>query len=165
MVVVEEYLGGRFLLQTMFLTSFVPQLMAVSLDKRCLNAIHHYTAFIRQNCQNLRDDFFQTAAVTTDEDGIGAGERRDVGLEKIADVDVDARGTEATGVLLDDGLALRSDLETAYLQMRELQTGLDGDAARAETDVPEHLSGSQFEGLEGQQADGHLGNHLLAAVE
>ena len=115
--------------------------------------------------QYLRDDFFQTAAVTADEDGIGAGERCDVGLEKIADVDVDARGTEATGVLLDDGLALRSDLETAYLQMRELQTGLDGDAARAETDVPEHLSGSQIEGLEGQQADGHLGNHLLAAVE
>jgi hypothetical protein len=47
MVFVEDNLGGWLLLQTEFLTGFVPQLMAVSLDKRCLDAIHHYTTVIQ----------------------------------------------------------------------------------------------------------------------
>ena len=55
-------------------------------------------------------------------------------------MDVDAWGTKLAGVFLDDGLALRTDLESADLQMRELQTGFDRDAACAETDVPEDAS-------------------------
>ena len=64
-------------------------------------------------------------------------------------MDVDAWGTKATGVFLDDGLALRADLESADLQMGELQTGLNRDAASAETDVPEDASFRQVECLKG----------------
>ena len=80
-------------------------------------------------------------------------------------MDVDAWGSKATGVLLDDGLALRTDLEGTDREMRELQAGLDGYAACAEADVPKDMSHGQFEGLERQQTDGHLGDHFLTTIE
>ena len=80
-------------------------------------------------------------------------------------MDVDAWGTEAAGVFVDDGLALGAYFEGVDFEMGEQQTGLDGDAARAEADVPEDVTAGQVEVLEGEQADGHLGDHLLAAVE
>ena len=111
--------------------------MAVGLDKRGLDAIHYDTTLFRQYGQHLRHDFLQMASMTADEDGVRTGEGREVCLQEIADMDVDARGTKTTGILLDDGLALRTDLECADLEMRELQTGFDRDAACAESDVPE----------------------------
>ena len=78
---------------------------------------------------------------------------------------VDAWCTKTADVLSDDSFALRSYLETANMKMRELQTGLNGDAARAEADVPQHMTARQVESLQRQQSDGHLRNHLLATVE
>ena len=69
--------------------------------------------------------------MTADEDGVRTGEGREVCLQEIADMDVDARSTKTTGILLDDGLALRTDLKSADLEMRELQTGFDRDAGRS----------------------------------
>ena len=103
--------------------------------------------------------------MTSDEDGIRTRECGDVRFEEVADMDVDAWGPKATGILLDDGLALRADLEGTYLKMRELQTGLDGYAACAEADVPKDTSLGKFKGLEREQTDGHLGDHLLTTVE
>ena len=80
-------------------------------------------------------------------------------------MDVDAWGSEATSVLLDDRLALRTDLKGLDLKMWELQTRLDRYAARAEANVPKHLSIGKVESLERQQTDGHLGDHLFSAVE
>ena len=77
--------------------------------------------------------------MSADKDRIRTRERRDVCFEKVANMDIDAWCTETTGILLDDGLALRTDLEGFDMQMRELQTSLDGDAARAETDIPEDM--------------------------
>ena len=70
--------------------------------------------------------------MTSDEDGIRMGKSRNISLEEIADMDVDAWGTKLTSVFLDDGLALRTDLEGFDLEMRELQTSFDRDAACAE---------------------------------
>ena len=47
MILVEDDSGGEFLLQTESLTDFVPKLMAVCLDKRCLDAVHDDTAVLR----------------------------------------------------------------------------------------------------------------------
>ena len=53
---------------------------------------------------------------------------------------VDAWGSKPMGVLMDDSLALRTDLKGFDMQMGELQTGFNGDAARTETDIPKHMS-------------------------
>ena len=92
-------------------------------------------------------------------------EGRYVCFEEIADMHVNAWGTEPTGILLDDGFALRTDFEGFYLQMRKLQTGLDGHAARTKTDIPEHLPLRQVKRLKRQQSDRHLGNHLFAPIK
>ena len=60
---------------------------------------------------------------------------RDVRLEEIADVYFDARGSEFAGILVDDGLALRTDLKSFDMQMGKLQTGLNGNASCAESNV------------------------------
>ena len=104
-------------------------------------------------------------SVSSDEYGIWARNGCDVRLEEVADVDVDAWGSKLAGILMDDGLALRADFEGADGEMRELQTGLDRDAACAEANVPENVTERQVEGLKRQQADGHLGDHLLTTVE
>ena len=80
-------------------------------------------------------------------------------------MDVDAWGSKTTGILLDDGLALRTNLEGADCEMRKLQAGFDGYTACTEADVPEDMSLGKFEGLQCEQANRHLGNHLLTAVE
>ena len=103
--------------------------------------------------------------MTSDEDGIRAREGGDIRFEEVADMDVDAWSSKATGILLDDVLTLRTDLEGTDLKMRELQTSLDGYAACAEADIPKNMSLGKFEGLECQQTDGHLGDHLLTTVE
>ena len=80
-------------------------------------------------------------------------------------MDVDAWGSKATGVLMDDSLALWTDLECTDLKMWELQTSLYRYAARTEANVPENVSLGQIEGLKRQQTDGHLGDHLLTTVK
>ena len=80
-------------------------------------------------------------------------------------MDVDAWGTKLARIFLDDGLAFWTNFEGFDLQMGELQTSLNRDAACAETDVPEHMFTRQFSCLKRQQTDGHLGNHLLTSVE
>ena len=52
---------------------------------------------------------------------------------------VDAWGSKPVGVLMDDGLTLRTDLKGLNMQMGELQTSLDADATRTETDIPKHM--------------------------
>jgi hypothetical protein len=91
--------------------------------------------------------------MAADEDGIGRG--GDCGTAavygtEVADAEGDAGGAEAAGVLLDDGFAFRAYLESHDLEVGELQSGLDGDAARAGSDVPKHVATGQVEGLEGQ---------------
>ena len=79
--------------------------------------------------------------MTSDEDGIRTREGCDVRFKEVADMDVDAWSSKATGILLDDVLTLRTDLEGTDLKMRELQTSLDGYAACAEADIPKkHVS-------------------------
>ena len=80
-------------------------------------------------------------------------------------MDIDAWGTKATSIFLDDGFALRTDLECLDLQMGELQASLNADATSTETDIPEDTALGEFEGLKCQQTDRHLGDHLLATIE
>ena len=49
--------------------------------------------------------------MTSDEYGIWARNGCDVRFEEIAYMDVDAWGTKLAGILMDDGLTLRADLE------------------------------------------------------
>ena len=63
---------------------------------------------------------------------------------------VDAWGTVAAGVLMDDGLTLGAYLEGFDVQVGKLQSGFDADAARAEADVPKDVAVRQVEGLERQ---------------
>ena len=78
------------------------------------------------------------ATVATDEDGIGRGDCDTIAvyLAEVADVDDDAGSAEAASVLMDDGLALRADLEGFDMKVGEVEAGLYRDAARAEADVP-----------------------------
>ena len=78
---------------------------------------------------------------------------------------VNAWGAKAAGIFMNDSFAFGTDFESFNLQMRKQQTGLDRDAARAGTDVPQGVATTQVERLKGQQTDGHLGYHLLATVE
>ena len=103
--------------------------------------------------------------MAADEDGIGARQVFDIGLEEVPDVDVDARCAKAAAVLLHQCLALGPDLKGLDIQMRELQARLDGHAARAETDVPQDALLRQLQGLHGHQAYRSLGDHLLPAVK
>lgn len=103
--------------------------------------------------------------MSANEYGIRTGEDCDIRFEEITDVDVDAWGSEAMGVFLDDGLTFWTDLEGFDVQMRELQTDLDGNAAGTEADVPKDMMTGKVEGLKCQQTNGHLGNHFLAAIK
>ena len=78
---------------------------------------------------------------------------------------VDAWGSKAAGIFMDDGLTLRTDLKGLNMQMRELQTSFDADAARTEANIPKHVSFGKIECLECQQTDGHFRNHLLTTVK
>ena len=80
-------------------------------------------------------------------------------------MDVDAGRTKAAGIFMDDSLTLRTNLESLYLKMWELQARLDRDATRAEANVPENATLRQVESLKCQEPDGHLGDHLLATVK
>jgi hypothetical protein len=51
------------------------------------------------------------------------------------------------------------------MKVGELQTCLDADTARAEANVPKHMTARQVKGLQGEQADGHLRYHLLTAIQ
>jgi hypothetical protein len=103
--------------------------------------------------------------MTSDENSIRTRDRGDIRFEEVTDMYVDAWGTEATGILMDDGLTLRSNLEGFDMQMRELQTGFYRDTACAKADVPKDMTTGEIEGLKCQQTDGHLGDHLRAAIE
>lgn len=112
--------------------------MAVGSDFGGNNAVHYDDAVGSQHCQYLLHDLFEVPAVTADEYGVGRSVCCDLvaTYTKITDMEADAWSTEAAGVLLNDSLALRANLEGFYLEMRELQAGLDADTTRAGTDVP-----------------------------
>ena len=78
--------------------------------------------------------------MSSDKDGIWTRERGDVCFKEITNVDIDAWGSEATGVFVYNGLALRTDLKGADCQMRELLASLNRYAACAEADIPEDVS-------------------------
>ena len=88
--------------------------------------------------------------MSANEYGIRTGEDCDIRFEEITDVDVDAWSSEATGILLDDGLTFWADFEGFDVQMRELQTGLDGNAAGTEANVPKDMMTGKVEGLQRQ---------------
>ncbi len=159
----------RWLLRKTKLTAgLIPEPVTVGRHPGSLDTVHHDTAAGFQVAQHLGHDFLEVTTVTADEDGIGCPVCCDViatSRKEVADMHTDAWGAEATGILADDGLTLRPHLEGFNVQMRKLQAGLYRDAARAEADVPEYFSPGQLQCLQRQQADGHLGNHLLATVK
>lgn len=140
MVFIEDDFGGGLLLEMEFAASLVPQLMTVSKNLGSLDTIHHDDAIGNQYRQYLRHDSFQPSAVSANEDGIWLGKGRNVCFKEIADMYVEAWGAEAMGILVDDGFTFRTDFESLDVQMRELQAGLDGDAACAEADIPKHMA-------------------------
>ena len=77
--------------------------------------------------------------MSTNEDGIRTRQCREICMKKITDIDVDTWGTKLASVFLDNRLALWTYLEGVDLQMRELQTCFDRDAACAEADVPKDV--------------------------
>ena len=103
--------------------------------------------------------------MTADKDRIRTGKRREVSIKKVTHQNLNPWCSQSTGILLDDGLALRTNLKAADLKMRELQTGFDGHTTRTEADIPEHASLRKFESLKGQQSDGHLRDHLLTTIK
>ena len=103
--------------------------------------------------------------MTADEDGVGGGQAAEIGFQEVADDGVDARRPEFAGVLFHQFTARFADFERGDFQLRELQPGFDGDRAGAETHVPERSALRQVEPAEGQQPDGHLGDHIHPAVE
>lgn len=122
-----------------FATSLVPNPVAVSLDERSLNAIHYNTAIVGQHGQHFGDDFIKPSTVSTNEDSIGTRKVRDVCFQKITNTHVNTWGANASGILLDNSFALRSNLEGFDMQMWKLQTSLNADATRAKTNVPKNF--------------------------
>ena len=165
MMIVQLDMKWRFLLQSEFLAGLIPQFLAIDSDLWRNNAIEDDDAVVGQHCQDFLHNTFQCATVTADKDCIRTRQGGDIRFEEVANMDTDAWGTEATGILLDDGLTLRTDLEGFDMQMWELQTGFYRDTARTETDVPQNLSLWQVECLQRQQTNGHLGDHFLSAIE
>ena len=157
-------------MQMKFLTGLIPELPTGWAfchlgDNRRGDAVEDNDTIGEEDGKNLCHDVLQTATVTTDEDGIRTGELGDVRFEEVADMDVNAWHTKSTGIFVNNSLTFRTDFETTDLKMGELQAGLDGYAACAETDIPKDVSLGQFEGLERQQTDGHLGDHFLTTIE
>ena len=70
MVFVKYHLGGWLLTEAKFCASLVPKPVAVSLDKRRFNAVHHDDAIRSKHRQHLSHDFLQVATVTTDKHSV-----------------------------------------------------------------------------------------------
>ena len=85
--------------------------MTVSSDLWRFHAVHHDTAVIRQYCQYLLEYFFQFSPMPTDKYSIRARKCRDVLFKKITYVDINAWRSETAGILLDNGLTLRTNFE------------------------------------------------------
>ena len=130
----------RLLSETKFLASLVPKLVAVCGDFGGHNAVEDDDAIICKDAEHLCHDFLQPPAMSANEDGIRMGNAFYIYIEEIAHMDVDAWGSKFAGVFMDDGFTLWPYLEGLDMQMRELQAGLDADAARTETDIPKHIS-------------------------
>ena len=143
----------------------VPELVAIRRNLGGGDTIEHDDAIRLKYLQNLLHDRFQMSSMPPDEYGIRTRQTRDILIEEITHVNLDARSPESVGILLHDGLALRTDFEGANLKMGELQARLDTHASCTEADVPKHASLGQIQGLEREQTDGHLGDHLLSSVE
>ena len=152
-------------MQTEFCTGFIPELLTVCRHLWRGDAVEDDDTIGGKNGEHLRHDIFQMPAMSANEYGIRTGQGSDVGLEEVANMNADAWGSESAGILVDDGLALRTDLEGFDMQVGELQTGLDGYTTSTESDIPEHMPLGKVKRLQRQQADGHLRNHLLPAVE
>ena len=145
---INYYSHGGLLLQAQFLTGFIPELVAVCKDFRCFDAVHDDTAIGFQILENFSHDFLEVTTMPANEDSIRGSDGIATNGTEITHVDIDAWSTKLSGVFLDDGFALRTNLEGFYLQMRELQTSLYRYTARTEADVPKHLSLGQIESLE-----------------
>ena len=120
MIVVQLDMKWGILLKTELLTCLVPELATVAGDLRSRDAVHHDDTVRGQNCENLFHNLLQASTMTADKDGIGVGEMADIRFEEIAHVNVDAWGSETTGILLNNGLALRADLKCLNLEMWKL---------------------------------------------
>ena len=103
--------------------------------------------------------------MTTDEYGIGTEQVCRVGLQEVSDMYVNSRRAESAAVVVNQFFALRPYLKGHHLQVGKLQPGFDRHAACAEANVPKDVLSRQVEGLQREQADGHLRNHLLPVVE
>ena len=101
----------------------------------------------------------------SDKNSIRSWEFRNIRLEEVAHVDVDTRSTKATGILINDGFAFWADFKCVYCQMRKLQTSLYRYTPCTKAYIPKNMSLGKIEGLQRQQTNGHLGNHLLTTVE
>ena len=120
MIIVKLYSCRRFLPKSQFCTRFIPQLAIVGKHFGRYDAVHDNDSVRSQHRQNLRHDVLQTASVATNTDGIRTGKFGDVRFEEVTDMYANAWRTKAAGILMDDRLALRTNLKSFYLKMREL---------------------------------------------
>ena len=123
-----------------FGAGFVPELSAVDGNLGRCDAVEDDHTIVGEYGEHTIQNVLQMTAVTADEDGIRMREFFDRLFQEIADMDADACSSEATGILMDDCLALWADLKCLDMEVRKLKTCLDGDAACTETDVPEHMA-------------------------
>jgi len=114
-VVVDYDAKGRCLLNTKLLAGIIPKLATVNRYFWRGDAVEHDDTIVREHSQHFRHNVLQSPAVPSDEYGIGALEAGDIRFKEVAYMDVNAWGTKATGILVNDSLALRSYLEAANL--------------------------------------------------
>ena len=88
--------------------------------------------------------------MSTDEYCIWTRKSCYVCLEEITNMDVDAWSTELPGILFDDRLALRANLEGLDLQMRKLQTSLDRHTACTKAYIPKYTMLCEVQSLKGE---------------
>jgi hypothetical protein len=115
-------------------------LAAVSRDLGGYDTVHDDDSVGSEYGENFLHDFLQVAAVAADEDGIRSRRGTAAYTTEVADVEVDAGGTVAAGVLLNDSFALRADFEGFDVEMGEQEAGFDADTTCAGADVPEHTA-------------------------
>ena len=93
---------------------------------------------------NLLHDFFQMTTVPTNKNGIRGPHPSpspiwEGSFEEVTHVDLYAWSPMTTGILTDNGLALRSHLKGYDMQMGEEQSGLYRNTSRTEANVPQHM--------------------------
>jgi hypothetical protein len=136
-MVIKNNCSGRNLSKAEISAGLIPKFVAIRLDQWSFHAVHYDTTIGSKVLQHFSHYFLESSSVTSNEYSIRTRKVREVRIEEVTDMDIDTWGTKTTGILTDDVFTLRTDLESANLQVRELQTSLDRYATCAETYIPE----------------------------